>query len=288
MHLQFYMPRIYVKYIYIYVTWCVQQCTGRCLGPAVATQSRTVSCRHFSNSTSKTCDPKERCQTRCGIFSITYSHMQSSFIIHDLIPKHLSGRHPWGTAPPRCVTCTGRCFRGGRAPWRAAAASSPVEWSVSIGRTEKLSPTNTAPGNGGLLPGNTATSLPVAVGLLVLALKPLVINQAECQYSSKDVCPCSTPLDRSCFIGENITDLRAKYIGLIRHSWRAAICLFFYKLTQRPERARSCSWGFLLSSFRNPVCPNICFLFFTLLCWNLMKHFLCHLTCFWVQKYLIK
>ncbi|XP_039515359.1 ADAMTS-like protein 3 isoform X1 [Pimephales promelas] len=36
------------------------KCTGRCLGPAVATQSRTVSCRHFSNSTSKTCDPKER------------------------------------------------------------------------------------------------------------------------------------------------------------------------------------------------------------------------------------
>ncbi|XP_059362386.1 ADAMTS-like protein 3 [Carassius carassius] len=36
------------------------KCTGRCLGPVVATQSRTVSCRHFSNSTSKTCDPKER------------------------------------------------------------------------------------------------------------------------------------------------------------------------------------------------------------------------------------
>uniref|UniRef100_A0A8C2C6E4 ADAMTS-like 3 n=1 Tax=Cyprinus carpio TaxID=7962 RepID=A0A8C2C6E4_CYPCA len=36
------------------------KCTGRCLGPAVAMQSRTVSCRHFSNSTSKTCDPKER------------------------------------------------------------------------------------------------------------------------------------------------------------------------------------------------------------------------------------
>ncbi|XP_026071934.1 ADAMTS-like protein 3 [Carassius auratus] len=36
------------------------KCTGRCLGSAVATQSRTVSCRHFSNSTSKTCDPKER------------------------------------------------------------------------------------------------------------------------------------------------------------------------------------------------------------------------------------
>ncbi|XP_050971241.1 ADAMTS-like protein 3 [Labeo rohita] len=36
------------------------KCTGRCLGPAVATQSRTVSCKHFSNSTSKTCDPKER------------------------------------------------------------------------------------------------------------------------------------------------------------------------------------------------------------------------------------
>uniref|UniRef100_A0A672PBD5 ADAMTS-like protein 3 n=1 Tax=Sinocyclocheilus grahami TaxID=75366 RepID=A0A672PBD5_SINGR len=36
------------------------KCTGRCLGPAVATQSRTVSCRHFSNSTSKTCNPKER------------------------------------------------------------------------------------------------------------------------------------------------------------------------------------------------------------------------------------
>uniref|UniRef100_A0A8C2IP73 ADAMTS-like 3 n=1 Tax=Cyprinus carpio TaxID=7962 RepID=A0A8C2IP73_CYPCA len=36
------------------------KCTGRCLGPAVATQSRSVSCRHFSNSTSKTCDPKER------------------------------------------------------------------------------------------------------------------------------------------------------------------------------------------------------------------------------------
>lgn len=36
------------------------KCTGRCLGPAVATQSRTVSCRHFSNSTSKTCDAKER------------------------------------------------------------------------------------------------------------------------------------------------------------------------------------------------------------------------------------
>ncbi|XP_073693498.1 ADAMTS-like protein 3 [Garra rufa] len=36
------------------------KCTGRCLGPAVATQSRTVSCRRFSNSTSKTCDPTER------------------------------------------------------------------------------------------------------------------------------------------------------------------------------------------------------------------------------------
>ncbi|XP_026875646.2 ADAMTS-like protein 3 isoform X1 [Electrophorus electricus] len=37
------------------------QCSGRCLSPAVATQSRTVSCRHLngSNSTS-TCDPKER------------------------------------------------------------------------------------------------------------------------------------------------------------------------------------------------------------------------------------
>ncbi|XP_052003679.1 ADAMTS-like protein 3 [Xyrauchen texanus] len=36
------------------------KCTGRCLGPAEATQSRTVSCQHFSNSTSKTCNPKER------------------------------------------------------------------------------------------------------------------------------------------------------------------------------------------------------------------------------------
>nr|XP_003198947.4 ADAMTS-like protein 3 [Danio rerio] len=36
------------------------KCAGRCLGPAMATQTRTVSCRLFSNSTSKTCDPKER------------------------------------------------------------------------------------------------------------------------------------------------------------------------------------------------------------------------------------
>ncbi|XP_076879153.1 ADAMTS-like protein 3 isoform X2 [Brachyhypopomus gauderio] len=37
------------------------QCSGRCLGPAIATQSRTVSCRHVNGSNSKgPCNPKER------------------------------------------------------------------------------------------------------------------------------------------------------------------------------------------------------------------------------------
>ncbi|TRY92706.1 hypothetical protein DNTS_032936, partial [Danionella cerebrum] len=36
------------------------KCAGRCLGPAMATQSRTVSCRRFSNSTSTICDSRER------------------------------------------------------------------------------------------------------------------------------------------------------------------------------------------------------------------------------------
>ncbi|XP_030650096.1 ADAMTS-like protein 3 [Chanos chanos] len=37
------------------------QCNGRCLGPGLATQSRSVSCRHLNGSNSKTtCDPKDR------------------------------------------------------------------------------------------------------------------------------------------------------------------------------------------------------------------------------------
>ncbi|XP_056590739.1 ADAMTS-like protein 3 isoform X2 [Triplophysa dalaica] len=43
-----------------WITGSWGKCTGRCLGPALATQSRTVSCHHFTNSTSKTCDAKER------------------------------------------------------------------------------------------------------------------------------------------------------------------------------------------------------------------------------------
>ncbi|XP_065150333.1 ADAMTS-like protein 3 isoform X1 [Paramisgurnus dabryanus] len=43
-----------------WITGLWGKCTGRCLGPAVATQSRTVSCRHFSNSTTKTCNTKQR------------------------------------------------------------------------------------------------------------------------------------------------------------------------------------------------------------------------------------
>lgn len=200
-----------------------------------------------------------------------------------MIPEHLSGRRPWGTARPRCATCTGRRYRGGRAPWRAAAASSPAGWSASIGRTKKLSPTSTAPGNGGLLPGNTATSLPVAVGLLILALKALVINRPECQFSSKDACPRLTPLERSCFIRENMTDLRAKYIGLFHHSRRPAICPVFYKLTQRLERTRSCSWGFLFfwaRSFQESrLSKHLLFVLrSSVLKLNENIFFLCHLT----------
>ncbi|KAG5270363.1 hypothetical protein AALO_G00191800 [Alosa alosa] len=38
------------------------QCTGRCLGPGVATQSRTVMCKHLNSSASPrtSCDPKDR------------------------------------------------------------------------------------------------------------------------------------------------------------------------------------------------------------------------------------
>nr|XP_055074671.1 ADAMTS-like protein 3 [Misgurnus anguillicaudatus] len=43
-----------------WITGLWGKCTGRCLGPAVATQIRTVSCRHFGNSTIKTCNAKQR------------------------------------------------------------------------------------------------------------------------------------------------------------------------------------------------------------------------------------
>uniref|UniRef100_A0AAR2L535 Ig-like domain-containing protein n=1 Tax=Pygocentrus nattereri TaxID=42514 RepID=A0AAR2L535_PYGNA len=44
-----------------WVTGSWGQCSGRCLGPAVSTQSRTVSCRHLNGSNSNSaCDPKQR------------------------------------------------------------------------------------------------------------------------------------------------------------------------------------------------------------------------------------
>ncbi len=130
--------------------------------------------------------------------------------------RTLSGRHPRGTARLRCAMCTGRCSRGGRVQRRVVAASSPVEWSASIGRTRKPSPTSTAPGNGALLPGNTATSLPVAVSLL----KHLVINQ-------------SVSTVRGMFALQSIHGLLGKIYALSKS-----------KLSQRPKRTGSRSQGF--------------------------------------------
>ncbi|XP_063044170.1 ADAMTS-like protein 3 isoform X2 [Engraulis encrasicolus] len=48
-----------------WVTSAWGQCTGRCLGPGVASQSRTVMCKHLNSSISPgaSCDPKDRPQT---------------------------------------------------------------------------------------------------------------------------------------------------------------------------------------------------------------------------------
>lgn len=105
----------------------------------------------------------------------------------------------------------------------------------------------------------------------------------ERQYGAGNVCPRSPPLERSCFIRENISDLRAKYIGLFRHSRSpsyhsvprelALVRRFFFRVF------------FKLGHFRNPVCPNICFLFFALLRWNII---FVSPNLFLVQKCLIK
>lgn len=194
--------------------WC-SQCTGRCLGPAVATQSRTVSCKHFSNSTSKTCDPKERCQTCYGIFSITYSHTQSSANVLFLIM--------WFSNTFQAVTREELLVRD----VRRALEGVPVE-DVHGGVRQWLpvpscwmhpSPKQKNPPRPALRLATAAFNLATLQHHFLwqwVSFSPCY--KPDRRYDSRNVCPRSPPLECSCFIRENISDLRAKYIGLFRHS----------------------------------------------------------------------
>lgn len=80
-----------------------------------------------------------------------------------ILPCLSLGRCRRVTARQTHVTCTGGCGPGVCARWRVAAASSPAAWNASTAGLTRPWLTRTAPGNGGLSPGNTATSHPAAV-----------------------------------------------------------------------------------------------------------------------------
>lgn len=150
--------------------FCVQ-CSGRCIGPAIATQRRTVMCKRLNGSdTSTACDPRER--FLFGLSSIltnhyhTHSHTYSvlHWITYTLWLTFLSSDQPWwGTAHQKCAMFTGGCLHGGCALLPVEVVFSLAGLSVYIIITTRPFLTSTAPGSVVLSPGNTATSLPVAV-----------------------------------------------------------------------------------------------------------------------------
>ncbi len=230
------------------------QCTGRCLGPALATQSRSVSCKHFSNSTSKTCDPKERCQCY-AVFSITHSHMHSAVNVLFLLIWFSNTFRPssvrncssemcdvhWKVFPWR--TCTAACGSGFQ--------SRRVE---CIHRQNK----KTLPDQHCAWQRRPSTWQHCNITSCGSESLKTPCYKPEHQYGSGNVCPS----EHSWFIRENIRTLEIQVITASQENWLSFAGFLFFNFTK-------------LGHFRNPVCPNICFLFFTLLRWNLMKHHFC-------------
>ncbi len=211
------------------------QCTGRCLGPAVATQSRSVSCKHFSNSTSKTCDPKERCQCY-AVFSITHSHMHSSVNVLFLLIWFSNTFRP---SPVRNCSSEMCDVHWKVFPWRTCTAACGSGFQSR--RVECIHRQNkkTLPDQHCAWQRRPSTWQHCNITSCGSESLKTPCYKPERQYGSGNVCPS----EHSWFIRENIRNL----VPSLSKS----------KLSQRPKRTGSRSQGFLFLILLSSVISGI-------------------------------